>query len=99
MRKVLRRATGFASDVAELSDGLSTASDTVEHSATALANAEAGSAEYTERLKDLLEHVESLVGQSRAIEHRIGELQFGDRLYIEDEPSTLDRLKTLIKRD
>lgn len=99
MRKVLRRATGFANDVAELSDGLSTVSDAVEYSAAALRKAEAGSPEHTERLRELLERVESLVGQSRAIEQRIGELQFGDRLYIEDEPSTLDRLKTLIKRD
>lgn len=99
MRQVLRRATDFANDVTELSDGLSAASDRVENSAARMGSDEAGSAGHVKSLKELLGHVDVLVEQSRAIEKRIGELQFGDRLYIQDEPSTLDKLKTLLKRD
>lgn len=98
MRQVLRRATDFANDVAELGDGLSAATDSVERSAATIGDVEAGSASHVKRLQELLEQVESLVGQSRAIEKRIGELQFSDRLYIEEEASTLDKLKALVKR-
>lgn len=98
MRQVLRRATDFAGDVAELSGGLAATSDRVEEAAAGISAVEAGSARQTAQLQTLLEHVESLVEQSRAIDNRIGELQFRDRLYIEEEPSTLDKLKSMIKR-
>ena len=63
------------------------------------AGTEARSAEHTKRLQDLLGQIESVGEQSKAIDTRIGELQFGDRLYIEDDPSTLDRLKSRFSRD
>ncbi len=99
MRQVLRRATDFSKDVAEKRNGLSAASNTVESAAAELRNVEPESASHTEQLNELLGNVDTLVEQSRAIENRIGELQFGDRLYIEDEPSTLDKLRALLKRD
>lgn len=99
MRKVLRRATEFATDVADLSNGLGDAGDAIRNSAVLLAKSGAGSGGQAEQFEDLLGQIESLVEQSRAIEQRIAELQFGDRLYIEDDPSTLERLKSLFSRD
>ena len=99
MRKVLRRATEFATDVAELSNGLGDAGNEIRNTAVRLAETDADSGGQAERFDDLLGQIESLVEQSCAIEKRIGELQFGDRLYIEDDPSTLDRLRSLFNRD
>lgn len=98
MRQILRRATEFAADVAELSSHMSDAGNRIQDSASALAASESGFAD-DPKLKDLLEQVESLVEQSRAIEQRIGDLQFRDRLFIEDDPSMLDRLKAFFGRD
>jgi len=97
MRKVLRRATQYAADIAELSKGLGDAGDRARTTAATIANADSGG--QAEQFEDLLGQIESLAEQSRAIEKRIGELQFGDRLYIEDDPSTLERLKSLFSRD
>ena len=99
MRQVLRRATTFATDVAELSAGLGATVNNVEDAATTLGKAEAGSGGQAEQLEELRSQVAALVEQSRAIEQRIGELQFRDKLYIEDDPTTLDRLKSLFSRD
>ena len=99
MREVLRRATQFATDMAELSDGLSDSASKAQSAAALLAGTEAGSAEHSKRLQDVLGQIESVGEQSKAIHTRIGELQFGDRLYIEGDPSTLERLKSLFSRD
>jgi len=64
-----------------------------------LAKTEAGSGGQAEQLEVLRSQVASLVEQSRAINQRIGELQFRDKLYIEDDPTTLERLKSLFSRD
>ena len=58
-----------------------------------------GSGGRAEQLAELRRQVASLVEQSRAIEQRIGELQFRDKLYIEDDPTTLERLKSLFSRN
>jgi len=99
MRQVLRRATTFATDIAELSSGLGETGSKVEDAAAMLEKTEAGSGGQAEQFEELRSQVESLVEQSRAIEQRIGELQFRDRLYIEDDPTTLERLKSLFSRD
>ena len=99
MRQVLRRATQFAADVAELGNGLSDASRKVQDSAALLAGTEPSANSPGGELQELLEQVAALAEQSRAIEDRIGELQFGDRLYIEDDPTPLDRLKSFFRSD
>lgn len=99
MRQVLRRATEFATDIAELSSGLGDAGSKIRSAAASLANTDGRSEGQAEQFEDLLGQIESLVEQSHAIEQRIGELQFGDRLYLEDDPTTLDRLKSLFSRD
>ena len=99
MRNVLRRATEFATDIAELSNGLGDAGDKARNTAALLAENDVGSGGQAEQFDELLAQIESLVEQSRAIEQRIGELQFADRLYIEDDPSMLDRLRSLFNRD
>ena len=99
MRQVLRRATQFAADVAELGNGLSDASRKVQDSAAALAGSEQALNSAGGELQGLLEQVAALAEQSRAIEDRIGELQFGDRLYIEEDPTPLDRLKSFFRSD
>lgn len=99
MRQVLRRATTFAKDIAELSSGLSEAGGKVEDAAAVLEKDDAGSGGQAEQLEALRSQVASLVEQSRAIEQRVGELQFRDKLYIEDDPTTLERLKSLFSRD
>ena len=99
MRQVLRRATDFAADVAEMSSSLGAAGDKARDTAEKLAKTDGGSGSQAEQFEDLLGQVESLAEQSRAIEQRIGELQFRDRLYIEEEPTTLDRMKSLFSRD
>jgi methyl-accepting chemotaxis protein len=99
MRQVLRRATQFAADVAELGNGLSDASRKVQDSAALLAGTEPTANSPGGELQELLDQVAALAEQSRAIEDRIGELQFGDRLYIEDDPTPLDRLKSLFRSD
>ena len=96
MRQVLRRATEFATDIAELSSGLGETGSKVENAAAMLEKDDGGQAE---QLEELRSQVASLVEQSRAIEQRIGELQFRDKLYIEDDPTTLERLKALFSRD
>ena len=99
MRQVLRRATQFAADVAELGNGLSDASQKVQDSAALLAGTEPTANSPGGELQELLDQVAALAEQSRAIEDRIGELQFGDRLYIEDDPTPLDRLKSFFRSD
>lgn len=99
MRKVLSRATGFAADMADLTKSLGETSNGIQSAAAELAEAESGSAAQPEQMRDLLGQIESLVEQTDAIRKRIGDLQFGDRLYIEDDPTTLDRLKSLFSRD
>jgi len=99
MRQVLRRATVFATDIAQLSSGLGEAGSKVENTAAMLAKADGGSGGQAEKFEDLLGQIDSLVEQSRAIEQRIGELQFGDRLYLEEDPSALDRLKSAFSGD
>lgn len=96
MRQVLRRATEFATDMADLSKGLSETSNGVRRAAEALAETGRDS---TEPMRELHAQAEALVEQADAIGKRIGELQFGDRLYIEDDPSTATRLKSLLGRD
>jgi hypothetical protein len=99
MRQVLSRATGFAGDMADLTRSLGETSDGIQSAAADLAGAESGSAAQPEHMQDLLKQIESLVEQTEAIRKRIGDLQFGDRLYIEDDPTTLDRLKSLFSRE
>jgi hypothetical protein len=85
--------------VAELGNGLGDASRKVQDSAAALAGTESAARSQGGELQQLLEQVAALAEQSRAIEDRIGELQFGDRLYIEEDPTPLDRLKSLFRSD
>ena len=99
MRQVLRRATTFATDIAELSTGLGETGSKVEDAAAMLEKDDTGSGGRAEQLAELRRQVASLVEQSRAIEQRIGELQFRDKLYIEDDPTTLERLKSLFSRN
>ncbi|HSN51552.1 MAG TPA: protoglobin domain-containing protein [Woeseiaceae bacterium] len=99
MRQVLRRATKFAADVAELGAGMSDASRKVRDSAAALAETQAEADGLNGELQDLLDQVACLTEHSGAIEERIGKLRFGDRLFIEDDPTTLDRLKSLLSRE
>jgi methyl-accepting chemotaxis protein len=99
MRQVLRRATQFAVDVAELGTGMNDATRKVEHSAAALAETWPSADGRNGELQELLDQVAALAEQSRAIEARIGELQSGDRLYIEDDPTVQGRLKSLLRRN
>lgn len=99
MRQVLGRATDFATDMAELSKGLSVASKDVRESVSGLVRAESGSSDHARNLRALLERIESLGSQSDKISKRVSDLQFGDRLYIEEHPSPFDRLKALFGRD
>lgn len=99
MRQVLRRATEFATDIAELSKGLGETGGKVEDAAAMLAKDDAESGGRVEQLEELRSQAASLVEQSRAIEQRIGEFQFRDKLYIEDDPTPLERLKSLFRRD
>ncbi|MEJ2129945.1 MAG: protoglobin domain-containing protein [Woeseiaceae bacterium] len=95
MRQVLSRATGFADDMADLTKSLGATSNGIQSAAAELAEAESGSTVQPEQVSNLLGQIESLVEQTDALQERIGELQFGDRLYIESDPTTLDRLKSL----
>ena len=99
MREVLRRATTFATDIAELSGGLGETGSKVEITAAMLEKDDAGPGGQAEQLEELRSQVASLVEQSRAIEQRVAELQFRDKRYIEDDPTTLERLKALFSRD
>jgi hypothetical protein len=99
MRQVLRRATQFASDVAELGNGLSDATRKVQDSAAALAGTESAAGSQGGEVQELLDQVAALAEQSRAIEDRIGELQFGDRLYIEENPTPMGRIKSFFRGD
>ena len=99
MRQVLSRATGFAADMADMTKRLGETSNGIQSAAAELAKAESGCGAQPEKMQDLLGQIESLMQQTNAIQERIGDLQFGDRLYIEDEPTTLDRLKSLFSRD
>jgi methyl-accepting chemotaxis protein len=99
MRQVLSRATGFATDMADLTKSLGETSKGIQGAAIGLAESESDINTYPEQVSHLLEQIDSLVEQTDAIQKRIGELQFGDRLYIEDDPTTLDRLKSLFSRD
>ncbi len=95
MRQVLRRATEFATDMADLTKSLGETTNDARNAAAGLADDESAP---TEQVQDLRGQIESLVAQTSAIEKRIGELQFGDRLYIEGDPTALDRLKSLFSR-
>ena len=99
MRQVLRRATDFATDMAGLSEGLGDASKAVRDTTASLADTEAKSGEQSRQLQELLRSIESLAEQSDKIGERIAELQFVDRLYIEEDTTTFDRLKALFGRD
>ncbi len=99
MRLVLRRATRFAAEVAELGNGLSDASRKMQASATALASKGSAASSQGGAVQELLDQVAALAEQSRAIEDRIGELQFGDRLYIEEDPTPMERLKSFFRSE
>ena len=99
MRLVLRRATQFAADVAELGNGLSDAVRKVQDSAAALGSKGSAASSQDGAVQELLDQVAALAEQSSAIEDRIGELQFGDRLYIEEDPTPMDRLKSFFRSD
>jgi len=97
MRRVLERATNFADDVTELSRQLSEVTGGVEKAAAKLSEVEPGSE--SSRLRDLQAQVATLHEQTGKIAQRVGELQFGDRLYIEKGPSAIARLKALLRLD
>lgn len=99
MRQILRRATNFAADVAELGVGMTDASRKIQGAVAALADTQPEAEGQGGELQHLLDQVARLAEQAGAIETRIGELQFGDRLFIEDDPTTLDRLKSLFRCD
>ena len=81
--------------MADLTKSLGATSNGIQSAADELAEAGSGSTVQPEEVSNLLGLIESLVEQTDALQERIGELQFGDRLYIEGDPTTLDRLKSL----
>jgi len=97
MRNVLARATNFAGDITELSTRLSVMTGNVEVTVASLP--ESGAVTDPAHIRNLRGQVEALREQTSEIERRVGELQFGDRLYIEDKSSTLARLKALFRLD
>lgn len=98
MRQVLRRATDFSNDMTEITTTLADTGDKIQESATRLLRNDSGSAEQSKELKELLAHVESLGRQSTRIRKRVDDLQFVDRLHIEDSPSPLDKLRAMFTR-
>ena len=95
MRQTLRRATQFTADIAELNKQLSVATEDVQASAVRLKGDDAGSAD---QVRDLLERVERLQEKSKMIDERLGELQFRDKLYINEDVPTGDSRFTRLKK-
>jgi methyl-accepting chemotaxis protein len=96
MRQVLRRATEFTADVSALSDDLTGSATQIRAAAESLS----GNPDDAEkRITELTAFVEQLSRQAARLDARLKELQFRDKLYIEEEvpdSGTMSRLKALI---
>lgn len=98
MRQVLRRATDFSNDIAELTRDLTNDCDKIRESASDFRKTGPESAELSGKLRELISRIESLEEHSDRIRKRVDELQFVDRLYIAESPSPLDRLRAMFTR-
>jgi hypothetical protein len=98
MRQVLRRATDFSNDMSEMVRNLADTGDKIQDSSASLLRNDTDPAEQSRALKELLSHIESLGRQSTQIRKRADDLQFVDRLHIENAPSTFDRLRAMFTR-
>ena len=114
MRQILRRATDFTADVTALNDDLNATATQIKATAEALSAQAAGQLGVTsgkagalsghmgepeEPINELLAQSEQLLRQAAQLSERLKELQFSDRLYIDDgipESAPLARLKALI---
>jgi len=114
MRQILRRATDFTTDVTALGDDLNAAATQIKATAETLSAQAAGQLGTTssragalsehmgdteEPINELRAQADQLIHQTAQLNERLKELQFSDRLYIEDgipESATLSRLKALI---
>jgi hypothetical protein len=114
MRQVLRRATDFTADVNALGVDLNAAAAQINATAQALmadaarqrettAIAERAhskpSADSFERISELVTQAQELTRQTTRLDERLKELQFKDKLYIDDDvhkSGTIARLKALV---
>jgi hypothetical protein len=116
MRQILRRATKFTSDVTALSDDLNAAASRIRVNADALSAEPFGqpgivtsmagkpskpAAENDQRINDLLVQTQELCRCATLLDERLKELQFGDKLYIDEshpQSGLISRMKALIFR-
>ncbi|MDH3417978.1 MAG: protoglobin domain-containing protein [Gammaproteobacteria bacterium] len=96
MRQILRHATEFTADVTALGDELSASATQINATAETL-SAHAGNA--AEQISELLAQAAQLTRQTEQLDARLKELQFRDKLYIDEstpESGTISRLKALV---
>lgn len=96
MREILRRATDFTGDVKALSGGLSDCAARITATTAALSADADGPAT---RVDELMAQAEELTRQTARLAERLEELQFRDKLYIEEraeDTGTISRLRALI---
>ncbi|MDH3440572.1 MAG: protoglobin domain-containing protein [Gammaproteobacteria bacterium] len=114
MRQILRRATGFTADVTTLSDDLNAAAAQIKATAEKLSAEAVGQLASTstdpgslpkhvsntaQRTNELLAQAEQLSRHTARLSERLTELQFRDKLYVDEdisEPGTIARLKALV---
>jgi len=98
IRQTLRRATEFAADIAELNAQARAATEGVLAAAAELKSDDTSS---TAQLSALLSKIETLGQKSDLLDKRISDLQFGDKLFIDEdapgEEGGLSRLKKLFR--
>ena len=105
MRQILHRATDFTADVKELSGSLNASAMQISSAADALSSATeaqrgtASNSDVAVRIDELRAQAQQLSAQTALLDARLEELQFKDRLFIDDDTQksgTMARLKTLI---
>lgn len=98
IRKILHRAIDFRTEVTKIGNELTTITTLLQEVAKAAA---AKQSDRPEAGNDLTSLIEQLSENSEILNRRLSELQFGDRLYIADDPaesSLLGRIRIMMQK-
>ena len=97
IRKILHRAVDFRSEVANIGVELTTTTTLLQE----FAKTAAAEQNIRPEANDLNSLIEQLSANTEHLNRRLSELQFGDRLYITDDPAESDllaRIRALLQK-